>query len=196
MKKMIYRHQLGALFFSAQKEGDKYLKLNLKQQKFADEYLISGNATNAAIKAGYSKKTAGVIGAENLKKPKIISYMEERKKEIESKKIAKQKEIFEYLSSVMRGEINDVAMVDGEIVDVPPSIKDRTMAAKELLKRNPGDPLIKAQTEKAIADAKLATAQAQEVEKITDSSAEKMKNLTTEQLIKLSHMGDVSDDQL
>ena len=53
------------LFFSAQKEGDKYLKLNLKQQKFADEYLISGNATNAAIKAGYSKKTAGVIGAEN-----------------------------------------------------------------------------------------------------------------------------------
>ena len=168
----------------------------LKQQKFADEFLISGNATNAAIKAGYSKKTAGSMGAENLKKPEIISYIEKRKKEIESKKIAKQKEIFEYLSAVMRGEVNDVAMVDGEIIDVPPSIKNRTMAAKELLKRNPGDPLIKAQTEKAIADAKLATAQAQEVEKITDSSAEKLKNLTTEQLIKLSHLGDVSDDQL
>lgn len=179
-----------------QKGGDKYLKLTLKQQKFADEFLISGNATDAAVKAGYSKKTAGSMGAENLKKPEIISYIEKRKKEIESKKIAKQKEIFEYLSSVMRGEINDVSMVEGEVVDVPPSIKDRTMAAKELLKRNPGDPLIKAQTEKAIADAKLATAQAQEVEKITDSSAEKMKNLTTEQLIKLSHLGDVSDDQL
>lgn len=182
------------LFFSAQKEGDKYLKLNLKQQKFADEYLISGNATNAAIKAGYSKKTAGVIGAENLKKPKIISYMEERKKEIESKKIAKQKEIFEYLSSVMRGEINDVAMVDGEIVDVPPSIKDRTMAAKELLKRNPGDPLIKAQTKKAIAEAKLATAQAEEVDKIVDSSSAKFKNLSTDDLKALAHIGDKVDE--
>lgn len=170
--------------------------MRLKQQKFADEFLISGNATDAAIKAGYSKKSAYATGAENLRKPVIIEYISERKKQIESKKIAKQKEIFEYLSSVMRGEIDDVAMVDGEAVDVPASIKDRTMAAKELLKRNPGDPLIKAQTEKAIADAKLATAQAQEVEKITDSSAEKMKSLTTEQLIKLSHLGDVSDDQL
>ena len=46
-------------------------KLTLKQKKFADEYIISGNATQSAIKAGYSKKTAGVIAVENLEKPNI-----------------------------------------------------------------------------------------------------------------------------
>ncbi|WP_370466400.1 terminase small subunit [Lactobacillus sp. ESL0225] len=144
-------------FFYAQKEGDKYLKLNLKQQKFADEYLISGNATNAAIKAGYSKKTAGVIGAENLKKPKIISYMEERKKEIESKKIAKQKEIFEYLTSVMRGEQTEtVATAKGIFKGIEVSAKDRITAAKELLKRYPSDPISNAQLRKMIAEAKMA----------------------------------------
>ena len=152
------------LFFSAQKEGDKYLKLNLKQQKFADEYLISGNATNAAIKAGYSKKTAGVIGAENLKKPKIISYMEERKKEIESKKIAKQKEIFEYLSSVMRGEQTEtVVTAKGLYKNIEVSAKDRITAAKELLKRYPVDPLAKAQLRKIKADATIAEHQAEQL---------------------------------
>lgn len=44
-------------------------KLTQKQQRFVDEYIISGNATQAAIKAGYSKKTARFVGAENLTKP-------------------------------------------------------------------------------------------------------------------------------
>ncbi|WP_338211791.1 terminase small subunit [Lactobacillus juensis] len=140
------------------------MKLNLKQQKFADEYLISGNATNAAIKAGYSKKTAGVIGAENLKKPKIISYMEERKKEIESKKIAKQKEIFEYLSSVMRGEQTEtVVTAKGLYKNIEVSAKDRITAAKELLKRYPVDPLAKAQLRKIKADATIAEHQAEQL---------------------------------
>lgn len=43
-------------------------KLTLKQQKFSDEYIISGNATEAALKAGYSKKTVRSIGQENLTK--------------------------------------------------------------------------------------------------------------------------------
>lgn len=46
-------------------------KLTLKQQRFADEYIISGNATQAAIEAGYSEKTARFIGNENLTKLKI-----------------------------------------------------------------------------------------------------------------------------
>ena len=63
------------------------LKITLKQQKFADEFMISGNATDAAIKAGYSKKSAYATGAENLRKPVIIEYISERKKQIESKKM-------------------------------------------------------------------------------------------------------------
>lgn len=50
-----------------------------KEQKFCDEYLIDLNATQAAIRAGYSDHTAGQIGHENLKKPEISSYIEERR---------------------------------------------------------------------------------------------------------------------
>ena len=49
------------------------MKLTDKQKIFCDEYIISLNATQAAIKAGYAEKTAYAIGAENLKKPKIQS---------------------------------------------------------------------------------------------------------------------------
>lgn len=48
-----------------------------KQQRFVDEYLVDLNATQAAIRAGYSIKTAGLIGSENLKKPYIQRAIEE-----------------------------------------------------------------------------------------------------------------------
>lgn len=47
--------------------------LNPKQQRFVAEYLTDLNATQAAIRAGYSEKTAYSIGAENLKKPEIAA---------------------------------------------------------------------------------------------------------------------------
>lgn len=53
-------------------------KLNPKQKTFCDEYLVDLNATQAAIRAGYSKKTAKVIGAENLTKPAIATYIDKR----------------------------------------------------------------------------------------------------------------------
>ena len=74
------------------------LKLTIKQQRFADEYIISGNATEAAIKAGYSKKTANRIATENLSKPVIKSYIDERLKELSDKNIANQQEVLEYLT--------------------------------------------------------------------------------------------------
>ena len=51
-------------------------KLTLKHQRFVDEYIISGNATQAAIKAGYSKKTANRIATENLSILLLISVMQ------------------------------------------------------------------------------------------------------------------------
>ena len=169
-------------------------KLTVKQKKFADEYMISGNATEAAIKAGYKKKSAYSIAGQNLKKHEIIQYITERQKKLESKKIAQQKEIFEYLSSVMRGEQTETVMTADGPVETPVSVKDRINAAKELLRRNPGDPLIKAQTEKAIAEAKLATAQAEEVDKIVDSSSKKLEKLSVGDLKKLAHIGDDVDE--
>lgn len=53
-----------------------------KQAKFVAEYLISGNATQAALAAGYSPKTAHVIGQENLKKPVIASLLQAKNTEI------------------------------------------------------------------------------------------------------------------
>lgn len=49
--------------------------LTVKQQRFIDEYLIDANATQAALRAGYSKKTAHSIGQENLKKPAIAEAL-------------------------------------------------------------------------------------------------------------------------
>lgn len=82
--------------------------LTPKQKAFADEYIRnSGNATQAAIVAGYSKKTAAAIGTENLHKPHIAAYIAERQKEIESSRICDLKEIQEFRSRVMRGEEKD-----------------------------------------------------------------------------------------
>lgn len=53
-------------------------ELNPKQQRFVEEYLIDMNATQAAIRAGYSEKTAAVIGAENLIKPNIQAELSKR----------------------------------------------------------------------------------------------------------------------
>ena len=80
------------------------MKLTLKQKRFADEYIISGNATQAAIKAGYSKKTANRTAAENMSKPVIKAYIDEQLAKLASQKIAQQEEILQYLTSVLRGE--------------------------------------------------------------------------------------------
>lgn len=127
-------------FLFCQKGGGKLAKLTLKQKKFADEYIISGNATIAAIKAGYSEKTAGQTGAENLKKPYIKSYIEERLAELNSEKIADQEEILQYLTSVMRGEHREetlIGMGQGfqETTYMDVGAKDRIKAAELLGKR-------------------------------------------------------------
>lgn len=127
-------------FYLSRKDGGKLAKLTLKQQKFADEYIISGNATQAAIKAGYKEKTAYQTGAENLRKPQIKSYIEERLSELSSKKIADQDEVLQFFTSVMRGEILEpyaLGIGNGaqQIIEVKPNAATRKSAAVELAKR-------------------------------------------------------------
>lgn len=134
-------HSLIGCFFHAKKGADDVTrKLTIKQKKFADEYIISGNATEAAKIAGYSEKTAAVIGAENLIKPNIKSYIEARLAELEDKAIAKQDEVLKYLTSIIRGEQTEqVLMLDGDgaqkITNIEVSAKDRIRAAELLGKR-------------------------------------------------------------
>ena len=83
------------------------MKLTEKQKRFCDEYLIDLNATQAAIRAGYSKKTAYSIGIENLKKPVIQNYIDKRLKQLEDERIAKADEVLKYLTKSMRQEITE-----------------------------------------------------------------------------------------
>lgn len=115
-------------------------KMTLKQQRFADEYIITGNATQAAIKAGYSKKTAKVIANENLTKPYIKKYIDERLAQLESEKIASQQEVLEFLTSVMRGEMTEQTLrsvgESGQVIaEIDVGAKDRIKAAELLGKR-------------------------------------------------------------
>lgn len=82
-----------------------------KQKRFCDEYLVDFNATQAAIRAGYSKKTAYSIGDENLRKPELKKYIDERMAEKQSQLIATQDEVMKYLSSVMRREKTESVVV-------------------------------------------------------------------------------------
>ena len=107
-------------------------KLTPKQKKFCDEYLKLGNATQAAKNAGYSEKTAYRTGADNLKVPHILDYINARQEQIASKDIADIEEIMKYLTDVMRGKIKDQ-------FDLYASLSERTKAAQELLKRNVDD---------------------------------------------------------
>lgn len=115
--------------------------MTLKQQRFADEYIISGNATDAAIKAGYAKRSAGQIGEQNLKKLEIKKYIDERLAQLASEKIATQEEVLTYLTSVMRGETQEQTLISiGElgqtITDIDVGAKDRIKAAELLGKRH------------------------------------------------------------
>lgn len=111
-----------------------------KQKRFCDEYLIDCNATQAAIRAGYSPKTAYSIGEENLKKPELKTYIDERLEQLHSEKTADAQEVLEYLTSVMRGEHKEQTLAlcgEGmqEIQNIDVSAKDRIKAAELIGKR-------------------------------------------------------------
>lgn len=122
------------------------MKLTEKQRRFIDYYIETGNASDAARRAGYSEKTAGWIGQENLQKPTIKAAIDARLKALEDKRIAKADEVLKFLTSTLRGELKEEQVVvegQGEgvsrarIVEVKASTRDRLEAAKSLLKRYP-----------------------------------------------------------
>jgi len=105
------------------------MKLTPKQQKFADFYIQTGNSTESAIRAGYSKNTACEMGYENLRKPHILNYVNERNESLESSRIADMKEIKEFWTRIVRGEELDR---DEETL----LAKDRLKASELIAKTN------------------------------------------------------------
>ena len=104
------------------------LTLTQKQKRFCEEYIKTTNASAAAVAAGYSKKIAGAIGAENLKKPQISAYIKKRLDEQDAALVADSNEILKFYTAVMRGEVKDQFGLDA-------SLSDRLKAGDNLMKR-------------------------------------------------------------
>ena len=103
-------------------------ELKGKQKKFADEYLLSWNAADAARKAGYSENSAASIGSENLRKPQIAAYIRARAQARDAVTVAAGEEVMAFLSSVVRGNVMDQFGLE-------PTLADRLRAAENLMKR-------------------------------------------------------------
>ena len=113
--------------------------MNEKQMRFCEEYIIDHNATQAAIRAGYSPKTAGVQACELLKKTNIQEKIQELAEHVSSVAIATAEEVLEHFTKVMRGELFDQVVKrdeDGKVtkVDVVAKLSDRNKAAEALAK--------------------------------------------------------------
>ncbi len=111
-----------------------------KQKRFCEEYLVDCNATQAAIRTGYSEKTARAIGQRLLTNVDIKKYIDQQLQKLKNEKIADAQEVLEYLTSVMRGEQKEqVALLTGEgcqeLVQKDISAKDRIKAAELIGKR-------------------------------------------------------------
>lgn len=117
--------------------------MNERQKKFADEYIISGVAYNAALKAGYSEKYAKARSHLLLENVGIKTYIDERLKELEKEKIAKQDEVMQVFTSILRQELMEEVIelnaMTGQFVKTkkPPSVAEVIKAGSELMKRYP-----------------------------------------------------------
>lgn len=106
-------------------------KLTAKQKRFCDEYLIDMNITQAAIRAEYSRKSARVIGQENLLKPAVKAYIQQRMDEKEKELIADQNEVLKYLTSVIRGQSRSSVVVVENIGDYMSEAREMEKAPDE-----------------------------------------------------------------
>lgn len=102
---------------------------------FIDKYMETNNASEAAIYAGYSPKTAGVKGCQLLKEVNVINEINRRMTKINEERedahkasIATSEQVMEFLTQVMNGEIKDQFGLDAPLAE-------RTKAAVELAKR-------------------------------------------------------------
>lgn len=120
------------------------MKLTPKQKAFADYYIETCNATEAARKAGYKGNNLNRIASENLSKLDIKNYIDEKMKELEDQRIAKADEVLKYLTRVIRGEETEQVVItenigdfmsEARVVNKELSAKDKIKAAELLGKR-------------------------------------------------------------
>lgn len=139
-------HQVSA--FLVQKGADDMKKLTIKQQRFADEYIISGNATQAAIKAGYSGNYANTNASKLLQNTTISDYIKNRLKELEDEKLMDLKEALERTTSIARRDVQNgysktVDKLTGEVIkeveyEFTPSVEEAQKSLEHIIRCNGG----------------------------------------------------------
>lgn len=115
-------------------------KLTIKQNKFADEYIKTGNAYQSALNAGYSESYSKGNVIKLLENVSVKAYIDERMKKLEEEAIADQAEVLKYLTRVLRDEEREEILVnvgnfEQEIQSMKVSTKDKIKAAELLGKR-------------------------------------------------------------
>lgn len=103
-------------------------KLTIKEQKFIDKYIETGNGRQSVIDAGYTTKAPSQYSQSLLIKSYIAEEIKARQEEIHRGKIASAQEVMEYFTAVMKGEIKDQFGLEAPL-------SERTKAAQELAKR-------------------------------------------------------------
>lgn len=141
------------------------MKLTPKQKRFADEYIKTGNATQSAIEAGYSKRTAKEVGYENLTKPHLKQYIEKRMDQIASPKIMTAQQVLERLTSIVSGDITETVVVATPIgiakTEKTADFKTQISAMRDIMKRYPqNDKLVEQQIRKLSAEADIVESKA------------------------------------
>lgn len=177
-------------------------KLTVKQKKFADEYVKTGNATKAAINAGYSDKYAHTNANKLLQNTTIKTQIDAQMQKIEDAKIMKADEALKGITAIARGETTtQVETKDGYMIEVYPTITERERAYESILKRYPLSALDKAQIKRAQAEAvraeaeaNVAKAQAEQLHTVADKTREKMDKLSTEELRNLAKLAGEDSD--
>lgn len=172
-------------------------KMTVKQKKFADEYIKTGNATQSAIAAGYNEKSARQIGAENLSKPYINAYISEQLEKIESHKVMNANEALQRITMIARGEsVTKQWFTFGKelvLEDVPPTTGEILNASKEILKRYPTSELERAQIRQAQAaatesevKAQLAKQQIKDHQTTDNIVIKALKDMPREEIVRLA----------
>ena len=121
--------------------------MNERQKHFADEYIISKNATQSAIKAGYSEKTARSIGQKLLTKVDISEYIQKRTQELFDERSMTIAEALAISASIARGDVQKgyskktIKTDDGDEItettyEFTPSIEERQRSVDHILKVN------------------------------------------------------------
>lgn len=121
------------------------IQVNKRHERFCTEYIIDYNATQAAIRSGYSEKTARSQGQRLSTKVDIKKRIQELQEEIQQQNIVSAMDVEEFLSKVMNGELEEEALLvvgigeeASEVVKANKklSAKDRIKAAELLGKRH------------------------------------------------------------